>query len=99
MDPLASFTHATFVPLVGTEFRVRGDGGTLVLTLGATGDTGRPGGGEGRTQFWLHFDGPLDLQLAQGTYEISHDTLGEFMLFLSPKGPADGGMRYEAAFA
>jgi hypothetical protein len=36
--------------------------------------------------------------LEQRTYEVEHQDMGLFALFLVPIGPDDEGMRYEAVF-
>ena len=36
--------------------------------------------------------------LEQGTYSLTHDGMGELLIFIVPIGPDDTGMRYEAVF-
>ena len=52
-------------------------------------------------QVTLVFVGPAAPALEQGTYRLTHDTLGVLELFLVPLGAASGaagdGMRYETA--
>lgn len=94
-------THALFRPLVGESFDLPDAAGALVLSDAQEHDrAGGPGpDGQARRQFSLLFTGPLDRALAQGTYPLHHDALGEVELFLVPLGPAGNTMRYEAAFA
>jgi hypothetical protein len=48
--------------------------------------------------FSLLFCGAKDKFLSQGTYDLTHDTLGSVTLFLVPVGLDENGYRYEAAF-
>lgn len=48
--------------------------------------------------FSLIFCGAKDEALSQGTYDLTHDTLGSVTLFLVPVGLDENGYRYEAAF-
>lgn len=71
--------------------------------------TEHPGGAPGpfRTPFSVVFEGPMEPVMAQGTYRVQSDRLGELELFLVPVGPrlpAQPGqpptaMQYEAVFA
>ena len=103
MDPVASFTFETFEHRRGERFAVRETDTDLVLVLEAATDSGRPGAtlmadGSVRSQFSLIFRGPGDRPLAQAMYELSHDELGDFVLFLVPVGADAEGYRYEAVF-
>lgn len=94
----------TFSPLVGDVFRVAiDDSTTLELTLAEAapyGDKSDAGAREGlRAPFSLVFTSPLQPVLAQATIPLEHSGLGTIQLFLVPIGPAEGSMRYEAAFA
>ena len=50
-------------------------------------------------QFSLLFHGSMDRVLQQGTFQIEHESLGGFPLFLVPIGPDSEGMRYQAVFS
>jgi hypothetical protein len=93
MDPLSSFTCATFADRVGETFNAAG----VELVLASASES--PGGAVARHggPFTLVFRGPLEPALGQGTHEICHDGLGEFPLFLVPIG-RDDAMSYEAVF-
>ena len=52
-----------------------------------------------RTPFSLVFRAALEPVLPQRIYELRHDEMGSFELFLVPIGPDEHGMRYEAAFS
>jgi len=88
------YRRTTYVPLVGTSFEVhRPDGDAVGVELvDATELPGGPG-----ECFSLVFRGQADASLDQRTYQMEHDSLGEFPLFLVPIGPAeDGRPRFEA---
>lgn len=48
--------------------------------------------------FSLIFLGSQNFSLPQGTYELSHEKLGDGRLFLVPVGQSAAGISYEAAF-
>lgn len=91
--------HATqkdFVPYLEAAFDVVSVEPALTLRLVevkplATGE--RVGGA-----FSLLWQGPADLQLAQGTYRLNHGDLGPVDLFLVPVAQTDEGLQYEAIF-
>ncbi|GAC1375247.1 MAG: hypothetical protein NVSMB32_18230 [Actinomycetota bacterium] len=60
------------------------------------------GGGSARADggpsFSLVFRGPGAPILAQRTYQVRHEQLGAFQLFLVPLAPDARGSRYEAVF-
>ncbi|MEM9061388.1 MAG: hypothetical protein AAGD13_13075 [Pseudomonadota bacterium] len=87
------FTLSEFEKLVGTDFVVGDDGPVLTLAEAeADGQTGREGGA-----FTLLFHGPMDVQLAQGTFALKGGGQ-EMSLFLVPVGPRGEHLRYEAVF-
>lgn len=91
-------THDDFAGLVGDRFEAGPPGSAQVtLTLDEASLGAGPGAaapdGRVRQQFALVFSGPEGL--AQGTWQVRHETIGETALFLVPIGPG----RYEAAFA
>lgn len=49
-------------------------------------------------QFSLYFQGPHAPLLAQRTYQVNHEKLGSFDLFITPIARNQDGLRYEAAF-
>lgn len=98
---LDTFTLQTFAPLAGSAFELTaGDAdGRIALELVETGTGAVSASKVARDPFSLTFlqtDGPL---LAQGTYPMSHPTLGAFELFVVPVGRDARGVRYEAVFA
>lgn len=48
--------------------------------------------------FALVFRGPQNLPLAQATYQLQHDQLGELAVFLVPIDQDEEGFYYEAIF-
>ena len=50
-------------------------------------------------QFSLAFRGPLVPHIPQGTYNVEHEKLGTFDLFIVPLGPDQSGMRYQVIFS
>lgn len=48
--------------------------------------------------FSLLFCGAKNELLSQGTYDLTHETLGSVTLFLVPVGLDEKGYQYEAAF-
>lgn len=53
---------------------------------------------ERQEEFWLHFLGPNEFFLGQGTRLMQHDEMGQFDLFLVPIKQDDQGYYYEAVF-
>jgi len=52
----------------------------------------------GQEMFSLIFRGPEETFLPQHIYQIEHDRIGSFDLFIVPVGRDEGGYRYEAIF-
>lgn len=84
-------------PLVGDVFRFTSEGTTVELTLTQAESRGMsPAGVPGGV---LTFLGPREPTLPQATYEVSHEGLGQFALFMVPVAKGDDGTVYEAIFA
>ena len=97
-------TFEMFEGRIGEQFAVSADGVAAVpMELAEATESTEPGGagpqGQQRLQFSLVFRGPLEPVLQQAIYGLDHDALGHLDLFLVPIGPAEGAMRYHAAFA
>lgn len=82
----ALLSRANFSPLVGTDFRLQGG----ALNLLAVEDVRYGAGLSARKSkapraecTLLRFSGP-GLELAEGTHKLTHETLGEIYLHLSP---------------
>jgi len=82
----------TYVPLVGSDFRVTPPSSrTLRLKLIEAKEL--PSAGE---SFSLLFRGKVDPETTSGTYRIVHPQLGQFDLFLGPVGRGVKGLDLEA---
>jgi hypothetical protein len=88
----AYLRHATFAPLVGTNFRVQREGARAlrVKLIEA-----RRTGGVGES-FSLLFRGRAQAGLEAGTYRFDHPSLGGFDLFAGPVGRGVKGLDLEA---
>ena len=93
-----NYAKATFLPHVGTIFRVHYPNSSKVLTttLISISDIGpKPDRTEaGRECFVLRFRGTETLR--QNTYVVEHAVLGRFDLFLTPAGKNKQGVYHEA---
>lgn len=103
MRDLATVTVEDFAPTVGDGYRVTaGPEGryaeALELVLATAEDRGSAPEPL-RDPFVLTFTGPPAFVLAQGTYLLVHDAVGELAIFLVPIGRTDKATRYEAVFA
>jgi hypothetical protein len=58
----------------------------------------RPGAAARQERFAIIFRGPQEQPIQQGMYQIQHDQLGAFELFLVPVGQDKDGVYYEAVF-
>jgi hypothetical protein len=83
---------ATYVPLVGSTFRIHRSQSSLSVKLVSA--TRLPS--EHGEAFSLIFRGHGNAKLGQETYTIEHSTLGTFPLFLVPVGPAQKGQDFQA---
>ena len=102
---LETLTVDVFQPRIGETFRIRPrpeheleaeliearalDGGASR----APSETSRR-----RTPFSLSFRTSLTAPLPQSIYEVAHDELGMYEIFLVPVGPDGKGMVYQAIF-
>jgi hypothetical protein len=82
----------TYVPLVGTDFRLSRPGSrTLRLKLIDAKRLRDPG-----ESFSLLFRGRVDPETTSGTYRVEHPRLGQFDLFMGPVGRGVKGLDLEA---
>jgi hypothetical protein len=58
----------------------------------------QPGAAARQERFSIVFRGPHERVLPQGTYQMRHERLGAFDLFLVPVSRDQGGVYYEAVF-
>jgi hypothetical protein len=85
-----------YLPHVGSPFEIRyPDGFVITLSLQEARDVGSTADQE---QFALFFQGPAEYPLAQATYGLIHEALGEQVLFLVPVERNADGFRYQAVF-
>lgn len=98
---LASVTHDTFEPHVGSSFWVEFPNGAKVeLRLTRVAKVMESEAARlPRHPFSLYFDGPGTFKLSQATYHLSHDVLGAMDVFLVPVGQSTDTYHYEAVFA
>ena len=95
---LESLKRETFAAELNTRFRVRLDAERaleLELTEVTDQDSRRPQGFE---SFSIIFRGPLESFLPQSTYELEHERLGTFPLFIVPIRQSPQGIDYQAVF-
>ena len=102
-NSLETLTVEAFQPRVGERFRIRPSPDTDIpaelIEAPPLGAAGAAGTSPGRVPFSLSFRAPRTPVLPQRIYEVAHDELGSYEIFLVPIGPDDGGMVYEAIFA
>ena len=58
----------------------------------------QPWAAAGQERFSIVFRGPREGALQQGMYQLQHERLGAFELFLVPVGQDQDGVYYEAVF-
>jgi len=104
-NSLETLTVDAFQPRVGQTFRIRGraDNETeaeLIEARALGGGPGRAGGVASRRRipFSLSFRTSLTAPLPQSIYEVAHEEMGSYEIFLVPVGPDGKGMVYEAIF-
>ena len=97
----ASLTEKEFSEHLNTKFHTsREDGSAVELELVEVKSyLSGPNDQTGMERFSAFFRGPAERRLAQKTYALNHDRMGEFEIFLVPIGQeAQDGIRYEAVF-
>ena len=93
---LEKMTAATFSEHLNTKFHLHlPSSETLELELIGVDDLGLT---DRQERFSLIFRGPIEYPLPQATYEMVHDKLETFDLFIVPISRDEDGLRYEAAF-
>lgn len=94
---LEHLTSASFAAQLNTKFRITPGPGKLVeLELVEVKDSSDV---EGQVErFSAFFRGPLESFLQQSTYEMAHEQLGDFALFIVPIRQDKEGFYYEAVF-
>jgi hypothetical protein len=103
-NSLETLTVDVFQPRVGDTFRIRQPGSEIEAELiEARAFGGGPARAEAETSrrripFSLSFRTSLTAPLPQSIYEVVHDEMGAYQIFLVPVGPDGKGMVYEAIF-
>src|SRR2546421_3567155 len=86
-DPLGNYSKASFTSYLNSIFQLQTSIGIVAVTLMKIDDMPAPKGGE---CFTLQFRGG-SRALRQGTYMITHPSLGTFALLLVPSGSDQNG--------
>jgi len=95
----ALLTEAEFSQNLNSNFRVKLADGELKLELvEVKGYNVGPNEQGGMERFSVFFSGPGDLKLPQHVYQLAHETMGEFEIFLVPVAGDEKNYRYEAVF-
>ena len=91
----AELNRDTFLPHVGSSFRVSTGNDTVELTLVNVSELRTSPRSEA---FSIEFHGPSSSSLAQAEYQFDHPVVGEFTLFIVPVGRDGDVLEYEAVF-
>ena len=101
-NSLETLTVETFRPRIGQMFHIRPRPDTNVpaelIEARPLGEPGRATASTRRMPFTLSFRTNPDPVLPQRIYEVVHDEMGTYDIFLVPVGPDGKGMVYEAIF-
>ena len=104
-NSLESLTVDVFQPRIGETFRIhpRADSEIDAELIDARALGGGPTRAHAETSrrrvpFSLSFRTSFTVPLPQQIYEVAHDELGSYEIFLVPVGPDGKGMVYEAIF-
>ena len=97
LDPVFYLKKESFTPYLNTSFAVGGKGKQARLTLIAVEDLRASARRPDRDGFALLFTDERQKPLSSGTYQLTHDALGEFSLFVVRLSARQKGQaRYEA---
>ena len=89
----------SYLEHMNTMFRVHIDASNYVdVELVEVKGRGIVPGYDDKENFTLLFNGSNETAFEQGTYAMTHDSMGSFDLFLQPVVPDRKGMCYEAVF-
>jgi hypothetical protein len=92
---MTRLTQGEFAAQLNTRFRMFHAQGETEIELIEVSDLTTTGGQE---RFWLIFRGPLQPFVPQGSYQLQHEVMGEFPLFIVPIRQDNLGFYYEAIF-
>lgn len=94
-----NLTEEEFSKHVGTSFHAKLSEREVKLTLAEVkGYIPAPNEQKGMERFSVFFDGPSDSLLPQQNFQMRHDQMGDFDIFLVPISGDANGFRYEAVF-
>ena len=94
-----SLTEAEFSQHVGSKFLLKLEPQALELKLTEVkGYLPGPNDQAGMERFSVFFTGPREIHLPQRVYSLSHESMGEFEIFLVPIARDEQVSRYEAVF-
>ena len=100
MDP--TLTENEFSLHLNTKYRVNVDAPKPIelelVEVKSYVNKDKPGEQGGMERFSIYFRGPAEIFLPQGMYQITHERMGDFDLFLVPIARQELGFRYEAVF-
>jgi len=94
----APLTEAEFSKHVNTKFRVASEPPIELELVEVKGYLSKAHEQTGMERFSAFFNGPREPFLRQRVYELEHDQMGAFELFLVPIAEDKNGFRYEAVF-
>lgn len=99
MDSLKRLERSTFAQHLGEIFTIRrGALDTVDIELIEVSDFLHKDTHPVSESFSIVFRGPRYHPLEQGTYEVEHNAIGTFFLFVVPIYPEEGSLNYEAVF-
>ena len=98
----ATLTENEFSQHLNTKYRVNVDASKPIelelVEVKSYVNKDTPGEQEGMERFSIYFRGPADNFLPQGIFQVTHERMGDFELFLVPIAREELGFRYEAVF-
>ena len=95
----ATLTEKEFSQHLNSKFQLKLADRELQLELvEVKGYPSGPNEQSGMERFSIFFNGPGDIKLPQHVYQLDHERMGEFEIFLVPVSGDDKGFRYEAVF-
>lgn len=98
----ATLTETEFSQHLNTKYRVNVDAFKPIelelVEVKSYVNKDKPGEQGGMERFSIYFHGSADNFLPQGIYQITHERMGDFDLFLVPIARKELGFRYEAVF-
>lgn len=103
-NSLETLTVAAFEARIGETFRIRPrpehelEAELIEARALGGGPSRAPLDASRRTPFSLSFRTSVTAPLPQSIYEVVHDEMGAYEIFLVPVGPDGKGMVYEAIF-